>query len=324
MLAGQFPGVGHGDTLRTAVAYAQAAERAGFDGVWLAEHHFVTYGTCPSALAMAGFILGGTSRLRVGTAAANLSVRHPVALAEEAALLDAVSGGRFDLGVARGGPWADLEVFGTGLDRYAPDAFAEAVDLLLATFTGAGTVCGDGPRFRFRDVPVVPRPERALPVWIAATSPSTVDLAAARGLPLLLGMHDTDAGKTDVIRRHAQAGGAHGSAHVSAHLAYVADSTERAEGVLRATLPGWLARAGEHVRIDGTTLTRNVADYVEHLLAVHPVGPPGRCVQRLAGTLAGTGARRLLLMVEAGGTPERTIRNIERLGAEVLPALRTA
>lgn len=80
LLAGHFSGAGHADTLRIAVGYAQAAERAGFDGVR------------SSAIAMAGFILGRTGRLRIGTAAANLSYHHPVALAEEAALLDAVSG----------------------------------------------------------------------------------------------------------------------------------------------------------------------------------------------------------------------------------------
>lgn len=318
LLAGQFPGPGHMDTLRTAVAYAQAAERVGFDGVWLAEHHFVTYSVCPSAVTLAGFILGRTSRLRVGTAAANLSNRHPVALAEEAALLDAVSGGRFDLGVARGGPWVDLEVFGTGLDRYAPDGFTEALDVLLAALSGARTVRGDGPRFRFRDVPVVPRPEHALPVWIAATSPATVDLAASRGLPLLLGMHDTDIGKAELIRRHPQ----RHAGHVSAHLAYVADTVEQAEAVLRGALPGWLSKAGEHVRIDGTSPTRDLDAYIEQLLAIHPIGPPDRCVRRLTETVANTGVRRVLLMVEAGGSPERTLRNIERLGAEVIPALR--
>jgi alkanesulfonate monooxygenase SsuD/methylene tetrahydromethanopterin reductase-like flavin-dependent oxidoreductase (luciferase family) len=318
LLAGQFPPAGHGGTLRAAVTYAQAAERAGFDGVWLAEHHFVSYGVCPSAVTMAGFLLGRTSRVRVGTAAANLSDRHPVALAEEAALLDALSGGRFDLGVARGGPWVDLEVFGTGLERFAPDGFTEALDLLLAALGGAATVRGDGPRFRFRDVAVVPRPAAGLPVWIAATSPATVGLAADRGLPVLLGMHDTDAGKADLIRRHASPG----LGHASAHLAYVADTVGEAETVLRATLPGWLDRAAEHVRIDGTTQGRDIGAYVEHLLAHHPVGPPQRCVRRLARTVAATGARRLLLMVEAGGTPGRTLRTIERLGAEVLPELR--
>jgi alkanesulfonate monooxygenase SsuD/methylene tetrahydromethanopterin reductase-like flavin-dependent oxidoreductase (luciferase family) len=60
---------------------------------------------------------------------------HPVALAEQAALLDQVSAGRFLLGVGRGGPWVELEVFGTGLERYER-GFAEGLDLLLAALSG--------------------------------------------------------------------------------------------------------------------------------------------------------------------------------------------
>src|SRR5207245_3889331 len=118
-------------------------------------------------------------------AACVLSTRHPVALAEEAILLDALSGGRFHLGVARGGPWVDLEVFGTGLDRYE-HAFPESLDLLLRWLSGTDRVAGTGPFFPFREVPVVPRPAHPLPVLVAATSSATVALAATRGLPLLL------------------------------------------------------------------------------------------------------------------------------------------
>ncbi|HEX5740989.1 MAG TPA: LLM class flavin-dependent oxidoreductase, partial [Pilimelia sp.] len=125
LLAGQFPGVGHAEALRRAMAYGEAAEAAGFDGAWIAEHHFLPYGVVPSATVCAGHLLGRTRTLRVGTAACVLPARHPVALGEEAALLDALSGGRFDLGVGRGGPWVDLEVFGTGVDRYAPAGFTE-------------------------------------------------------------------------------------------------------------------------------------------------------------------------------------------------------
>jgi alkanesulfonate monooxygenase SsuD/methylene tetrahydromethanopterin reductase-like flavin-dependent oxidoreductase (luciferase family) len=331
LVAGQFPGAGHGETLRTAAAYAQAAEQAGFDGVWIAEHHFVTYGVCPSAVVMAGYLLGRTSQLRIGTATAVLSNRHPVALAEEAALLDAVSDGRFDLGVGRGGPWADLEVFGTGLDRYTHDGFTEALDLLVAALSGNATVRAAGDRFQFRDVTMVPRPSRRVPLFVASTSPTTAAIAARRGLPLLLGMHDTDTAKAAMIEHHADSVVRHappagpdrdGTAHASAHLAYVADSVREAETVLRNALPAWLASASQHVRIDGSTATRDVDAYVEHLLAVHPVGPPERCVQRLVGTVGRTGVRRLLLMVEGGGTRQHTMDNIERLGAQVLPALR--
>ncbi|HWG98191.1 MAG TPA: LLM class flavin-dependent oxidoreductase [Pilimelia sp.] len=326
--AGQFPGASHGDALRAATAYAQAAEAAGFHGAWLAEHHFIGYGVCPSAVAFAGYLLGRTSRLRVGTAAAILSNRHPVALAEEAVLLDELSGGRFDLGVARGGPWVDLEVFGTGPERLHPDGFAEALDLLTAWRSGAARIGGDGPLFRFRPVAVVPRPAAARPVWVAATSAGTVELAAARGLPLLLGVHATDAEKKDLLDRYADAAARHGHdpagvPHASAHLAYVADCGRRAVDDLRAAMPAWLATTAQYVRLDGTAgPARDLDAYLAHLLEIHPVGDPAECVERLAASLAATGVRRLLLMVEGAGDPVRTTESIARLGAEVLPLLR--
>src|SRR3989442_15704513 len=107
---------------------AVTAERAGLDSVWIAEHHFITSGVCPSAVAFAANVLGRTGRITVGTAVSMLSNRHPVALAEETALLDHLSGGRFHLGVGRGGPWVDLEVFGTGPPRY-DQGFGESLDL---------------------------------------------------------------------------------------------------------------------------------------------------------------------------------------------------
>jgi alkanesulfonate monooxygenase SsuD/methylene tetrahydromethanopterin reductase-like flavin-dependent oxidoreductase (luciferase family) len=181
-------------------------------------------------------------------AAAILSNRHPVALAEEAALLDAVSGGRFDLGVARGGPWVDLEVFGAGLHRYTT-GFPESLDLLLHALSGRERLAAGGSIFRFREVSIVPRPPRPLPVWVAATSPSTVDTAARRGLPLLLGMHDDDTAKAAILARHAHAATAAGhdpagTAHASAHLAFVADTVKQAEKRSAPPCPaGWPAPA---------------------------------------------------------------------------------
>ncbi len=156
LLAGQFPGMTEGEALAGAVGHAVAAEEAGLASVWFAEHHFITYGVCSSAVALAGNVLGRTSRITVGTGVCMLANRHPVALAEETALLDHVSGGRFALGVGRGGPWVDLEVFGTGLARFE-DGFGESLDLLLAALERA-PVSADGRFFRFRPVPVVPRP----------------------------------------------------------------------------------------------------------------------------------------------------------------------
>ena len=58
LVVGAFDDADGGTALRDAVTYAQAAEAAGFDGVWIAEHHFIRYGVCPSAMAMAAYCAG--------------------------------------------------------------------------------------------------------------------------------------------------------------------------------------------------------------------------------------------------------------------------
>ncbi|MFE4972609.1 LLM class flavin-dependent oxidoreductase [Kitasatospora sp. NPDC056651] len=155
LLSAQFPGQSHGEALERTVGSAVEAERAGLDSVWLAEHHFVPYGVCPDAATLAAMLLGRTRRIGVGTAVSVLSTRHPVALGEQAALLHLTSGGRFTLGVGRGGPWIDLDVFGGGVDAFER-GFPERLDLLLRWLRGS-RVGADGPQFAFPEVAVVPR-----------------------------------------------------------------------------------------------------------------------------------------------------------------------
>ena len=113
---------------------------------------------------------------------------------------DQVSGGRFRLGVGRGGPWIDLQVFGTGHDRY-DSGLPETLDLLLAGLRG-GPGHAAGPLFRFPEVSMVPGPRsRPRPeVVVAATTTGTVELAARRRLPLLLGMYADDDEKAAMVR----------------------------------------------------------------------------------------------------------------------------
>ncbi len=322
LLAGRRSDASHGEALGDAHRYGMAAERAGYAGVWVAEHHFISYGVCPSAITFAAHLLGATSRITVGTAACILSDRHPVALAEEAALLDELSGGRFRLGVGRGGPWVDLEVFGTGLDRYR-EGFADSVDVLARWLSGAPSVAGNG-RFPFRPVRVVPRPRRPIGIWVAATSVATVELAARHGMSLLLGMHAGISEKVELLDRYARVAARHGhdpgrAAHASAHLAHVEDADELAALAVRSGLPALLAGVREYVRVDGSPAPeRDLDGYVERLIEIHPVGSPGRCRAAIARAAALPGVRHLLLMVEAAGGRERTVRNIDRLAVDVL------
>lgn len=289
VLAARFPGQGEGEALHRAVRSAEVAEESGLDTVWLAEHHFVPYGTCPSAVTLAAMLLGRTRRLRVGTAVSVLPTAHPVALGEQAALLHVASGGRFSLGLGRGGPWVDLEVFGAGLEAYEK-GFPEALDLLLR-WLREPSVGADGERYRFREVPVVPRSSEALneaegpEVVVACTSPASVRLAAERGLPMLLGMHVGDEEKAEMValwRRHARAAGRtsaeiEGAAHVSAGVCQIADRRADAAETLLKAMPGWLKQGlGAHVTVDGRERRmRDPLAYTELLCGLHPVGTRG-------------------------------------------------
>lgn len=330
VLAAQFPGQAPGEALHRAVRTTEVAEEAGLDSVWLAEHHFVPYGVCPSAVTLAAHLLGLTRRVRVGTAVSVLPNAHPVALGEQAALLHLVSGGRFSLGVGRGGPWVDLEVFGAGL-RAFEEEFPESLDLLLR-WLREPRVSAAGERFVFREVPVVPRPDELvdLPgpeVIVACTSPTSVKLAAEHGLPMLLGMHCDDEEKADIValwRTHARAAGHRPEAdHVSAGVAQIADDRAEAMETLLKSMPGWLRQGlGAHVTVDDRKRSmRDPVAYTELLCTLHPVGDPRLAADRLAATTERTGIRRFALLLEGSGDLATTEENVRRLGGEVLPLL---
>ncbi|WP_245633734.1 LLM class flavin-dependent oxidoreductase [Amycolatopsis jejuensis] len=315
LVSARFPGQDDADVLRRTVRAAEAAEAAGFDDVWLAEHHFMPYGVCPSAITLAAHVLGRTERIGVGTAVSVLSTTHPVALAEQWSMLDALSGGRLHLGVGRGGPWQDLEVFGTGLPRYE-SGFAESLGLFLTATTGRVSAAGE--HFAFREVPLTPVPHRPPRVVVACGGPTSaaVRLAADRGLPMLLGLHADDSEKAATVAAYGKP-----AAHVSTVLCQVGDN---ATTLVRRTLPGWLKDGlGAHVTVDGRPgPSRDPGEYTERLCAIHPVGPAAHCVDTLATSLRRTGISHVIMFVEASGTTEGTVDNIARIGAEILPELR--
>lgn len=334
VLAAQFPGQGQGQALHRAVRSAEAAEAAGLDAVWLAEHHFVPYGVCPSAITLAALLLGRTRRIGVGTAVSVLPTAHPVTLGEQAALLHLTSGGRFTLGVGRGGPWIDLTVFGGGLAAYEK-GFPESLDLLLR-WLREPAVGADGPRYSFPEVPVVPRPDEldepsGPPVVVACTSPATVRLAARRGLPMLLGMHCGDEEKAEMVALWRSAARDAGqppetvarAEHVSAGVVQIADRRADAVETLTKAMPGWLRHGlAAHRTVDGRQrMMRDPLAYTEWLCELHPVGPGRWCADRIAATAERTGIRRFALLVEGSGDLAVTEENVARLGCDVLPQL---
>lgn len=321
----QFSDMSAGQALDASVATAVAAEEAGLDDIWIAEHHFQSYGVCPSALTMAAHLLGVTSTITVGTAVTVLTHQHPVAVAEQALLLDHLSRGRFRLGVGRGGPWVDLAVFGVPPAKYQT-GFGRSLDVLLSALDGSAVAGRGAGGSDLSGITIVPPPrDGARPdVVVAATTNSTIDLAAARGVPLLLGMHADDAAKAAALRRYARCGPADVD-HVGVGVAHVADTDAEAEAQVRAHLPRWL-RPGlaSYRRVDGRPHRgRDPEAYTEHLVRSHPVGAPRRCRERIASTLRTTGLTHLAFLVDCTGDLDRTLCTVRRLAIEVLGPLKT-
>ena len=169
------------------VDYAVEAEALGFASAFLVEHHFTGIGQVSATLGLLAWVAARTTRLRLGTAVIVLPWHNPVLLAEEAATLDVMSGGRLDFGVGKG--YRRNEFDGFQLDIAEAEArFSEALGVILKAWTAEERFSHHGRFWRFDDVLVEPAPLQKPhpPLWMAAGSAASIREVAARGANLLL------------------------------------------------------------------------------------------------------------------------------------------
>ncbi|HEX6030520.1 MAG TPA: LLM class flavin-dependent oxidoreductase [Tepidiformaceae bacterium] len=163
------------------IAYA---ERLGFDNIWTSEHHFIEDGYSPSLLPICAAIAARTTRARIGTNILLLPFHDPLRLAEDAATVDVISGGRFDLGVAVGYKLEEFEGFQVPR-RERASRMEEAVEVIRAAWA-PGTFSFEGRHFRYTRVNVTPKPvQEPMPLWFGGFSEPAVRRAARLGDGLL-------------------------------------------------------------------------------------------------------------------------------------------
>jgi alkanesulfonate monooxygenase SsuD/methylene tetrahydromethanopterin reductase-like flavin-dependent oxidoreductase (luciferase family) len=155
------------------------AESLGFDSVWLTEHHFVEDGYCPSPLVVAAAIGERTSRMRIGTNLMLLPIADPVRVAEDAAALSILTGGRFDLGVGLGYREIEFDYFGRKLN-HRPSLMEEGVDIIKRAWSGE-PISFNGRRFTVDNLKVTPAPDTAPGLLMGGMAPVAVERAARLG-----------------------------------------------------------------------------------------------------------------------------------------------
>lgn len=159
-------------------ATAQRVEGLGYDTLLLADHVGADDLAPMPALAVAA---EATTRLRIGTLVINNDLRHPVMLAREAASVDILSGGRFDLGIGAGWAKAEYDALGIGFDepRERIERLEEAIGVIRQTWSGE-TFDHAGEHYRISGLAGLPRPiqEPGPPILVAGGGPMVTGIAA--------------------------------------------------------------------------------------------------------------------------------------------------
>ncbi len=164
------------------------ADALGFDTVWAVEHHFLEeYSHCSAPELFLTACAMQTTRIRVGHGAVVCvpSMNHPVRVAERAAVLDIVSGGRLELGTARSSTWTELGGFGVDPDT-TKKTWDEYVRVLPKMWTQE-RFGWDGVSFSMPERAILPKPVQTPhpPLWVTVTIPGTELDAADRGIGCL-------------------------------------------------------------------------------------------------------------------------------------------
>jgi alkanesulfonate monooxygenase SsuD/methylene tetrahydromethanopterin reductase-like flavin-dependent oxidoreductase (luciferase family) len=171
------------------VAWVQAADRAGFKYTWATEHHFLTeYSHLSANESFLAYCAALTNRIHIGTGIFNITppVNHPARIAERVAILDHLSGGRFEFGMGRGSSTTEQRGFGIT----DPELTREMFDEVVPQFKRMWRETDYSHEGRFFSMPprnVLPKPHtKPHPaMWVAAGSPSTFEKAARMGLGVL-------------------------------------------------------------------------------------------------------------------------------------------
>ena len=186
-------------SLRDAMEQIELADQLGLDEVWLGEHRFSRHGLLSGIFTFLGQVAGRTKHVRIGTAVIVLPLHNPILVAEETAMLDVISGGRFNFGIGAGYQRQEFDGIGVDMEE-SRERFQEAVDVITRAWTEE-SLTFHGKYTNVDDLEVMPKPlQKPHPPLFQAvsTSPASIEFAASRQIQVIAG------GPTDILGQAPQ------------------------------------------------------------------------------------------------------------------------
>jgi alkanesulfonate monooxygenase SsuD/methylene tetrahydromethanopterin reductase-like flavin-dependent oxidoreductase (luciferase family) len=332
-------------------------EELGFDGIGFNEHHTSPYGLMTSPNLMAAAASQRTHRMKLLIYGNLLPIHNPLRLAEELSMLDCLSNGRLISGFARGIP---REYVAYGVDLAESRArFEEAWEIIKRAWTEE-VFSYEGKFWSYKDVAIWPRPVQQPhpPVWVPVTvSKETIQWAARENVPITPGANATLPARQDMVRYYAECLAKHGHTITPNHVimgasVYVADSREQALKEAGTYTLYFLHTLFSHGNISNVERQmqsgyRKESDY-DYIRPEHREGflrglqgfrqttladlerserlawgSPEQVRDSLIELAESLGAGTLMLNFNQGAMPhDMFMRNLQRFGKEVLPAVR--
>ena len=181
------PDMDSGQGFREFIEYNIEAEALGYVSTFAVEHHFTGFGQVSASLNLLTWVAARTKTLRLGTAVMVLPWHNPVLLAEQAATLDLLSGGRLDFGVGKGYRHNEFAGFCIPMSE-SDERFEENLAVIVKSWTSEERFSHHGKHWHFEDIVVEPPTQQKPhpPIWMAAASPASIAKVAERGFKLLL------------------------------------------------------------------------------------------------------------------------------------------
>jgi len=325
----------------------QVADEAGFDGIMINEHHTAPF-CMQASINITGAVLAKiTKRARILMLGSPLPVvDNPLRLAEELAMIDCISRGRLISGFVRGGGVEQLANNVNPADNR--ERFEEAHDFIIAAWTRPGPFRWEGKHFQYRVVNpwALPLQKPHPPIMVPGTaSPETVIWAAKHRYPYVV-LGSSLEQTSELVALYRDTATEAGYEMTPQHIGYlsrvfVADTEARAQaegrnffwqnGALNKQPREWMAPPGyASVDVAGIRRLRAVSKPLDSQAYQEAqdnyqviVGTPDQVIERLRYVRDVLGIGHMCLWAHDGYmSHDDTVRCIELMGSEVLPALR--
>ncbi len=326
--ARQAPGaVGAGERLRNLIEEIELADQVGLDVYGVGEHHRADYTVSSPAVVLAA-AAARTKRIRLTSAVSVLSSDDPVRVFQDFATIDLLSGSRAEIMAGRGSFIESFPLFGYDLSLYN-ELFSEKLELLLK-LRDEHTVHWQGRhRPSIDGLPVLPRPERPLPIWIAVGgSPPSVVRAASLGLPMALAIIGGSPARfapfVHLYRETAQKAGLNPIPPVSINShGWIAETSQQAADEAFPPFAATMSRIGAERGWPPTSRAQFDAEISPRGAVL--VGSPQQVIDKILWEHEVFGMKRFLLQLTVGPMPHaKVLKAIELYGTVVAPAVRKA